>query len=100
MPALFRQDLNRNAKGELAMSALPLFEGQLFNAETHSQEEAIKQHLLSGRSITPIDALNLYKCFRLGARIWSIKKAGFEIEREMITVPSGKRVAQYRLKKS
>lgn len=73
-------------------------QGQLFNAETKSQEAAILDHLRAGRSITPIDALNLYKCFRLGARIFSIKKAGHEIEREMITVASGKRVASYRLK--
>lgn len=72
-------------------------QGQLFNAETKSQEAAILDHLLSGRPITPIDALNLYKCFRLGARIYGLKKLGHPIEREMVTVGSGKRVASYRL---
>lgn len=72
-------------------------QGQLFNSETKSQESAILEHLRSGRTITPIDALNLYKCFRLGARIFGLKKQGYKIESEMITVPSGKRVASYRL---
>lgn len=72
-------------------------QGQLFNAETQSQESAILAHLKSGRAITPIDALSLYRCFRLGARIYGLKKAGFDIERKMVTVPSGKRVASYRL---
>lgn len=72
-------------------------QGQLFNSETKSQESAILEHLRSGRAITPIDALNLYKCFRLGARIYGLKKAGHKIESEMVTVPSGKRVASYRL---
>jgi hypothetical protein len=72
-------------------------QGQLFNSETKSQEMAILEHLKSGRAITPIDALNLYRCFRLGARVFSLKKQGFQIESEMIRVPSGKRVASYRL---
>lgn len=72
-------------------------QGSLFNSETKSQESAILAHLESGRSITPIDALNLYKCFRLGARIFGLRKQGFQIESKMIQVESGKRVAQYKL---
>ena len=72
-------------------------QGQLFTSETKSQEQAILSHLKSGRSITPIEALSLYKCFRLGARIYGLKKAGFNIESQMVKVPSGKRVASYRL---
>lgn len=72
-------------------------EGQLFNSETKSQEQAILAHLQSGRSITPIDALNLYKCFRLGARIFGLKKAGYKIESQRVKVASGKSVASYRL---
>lgn len=75
-------------------------QGSLFNAETKSQTDAILAHLLSGRAINPLQALSDYKCFRLGARIWDIKKAGYEIEREMVKVPSGKTVAQYKLKVS
>lgn len=72
-------------------------QGQLFTSETLSQEEAILRHLKSGQAITPLDALNLYRCFRLGARIYGLKKLGHKIESQMIKVASGKRVASYRL---
>ena len=38
-----------------------------------------------------------FNCLRLGARIYDLKQRGHNIKRVMITVPSGKRVAQYRL---
>lgn len=72
-------------------------QGSLFNPETESQTGAILAHLLSGKAINPLQALNDYKCFRLGARIWDIRKAGYNVERQMIRVASGKRVAPYRL---
>lgn len=65
------------------------------NNETQTQEAAILEHLLLGRSITPLDALTLYKCMRLGARIFSPRKQNYPIERKMITTPTGKRVASY-----
>jgi hypothetical protein len=43
-------------------------------AEEKSQLQRVRKHLLSGRSITPIDALNLYGCFRLGAIIFELRK--------------------------
>lgn len=61
----------------------------------------IRAHLLSGRSITPLEALDLYRCFRLGARIYDLRKEGMEIERKMRSYKNedGKRVAfaEYRL---
>lgn len=63
-----------------------------------SQEDRILAHLKSGRSITPIEALNLYKSFRLGARIHTLKKQGYKIEKQMVETPGGAHVAQYRLK--
>lgn len=74
-----------------------IVQGQLFNAETRSQEVAILTYLKSGRSLTPIDALNMFKCFRLGARIYGLKKAGYQIETEMIQ-KGNKRFASYKLK--
>lgn len=49
-----------------------------------SQKQAILEYLLSGKSITPLEALDLFKCFRLGARIWDLKKDGHDIQSEMI----------------
>jgi hypothetical protein len=62
-----------------------------------TQADQILNHLRSGKHITPLEALNRFGCFRLGARIWDLKKAGHEIESEMVTLPNGKQVASYRL---
>lgn len=56
----------------------------------------IEQHLKSGKEITPIDALNLYGCFRLGARIWDLKEKGLNIVTEMVR-NGRKSYAKYRL---
>lgn len=63
--------------------------------ETHSAQ--ILAHLKAGKSITPIDALSEYGCFRLGARVYDLKKDGHNIVKEMVEVSSGKRVASYTL---
>lgn len=61
-----------------------------------SQKERILEHLLSGKSISPLEALNLYGCLRLGARIADIKGEGYLIYKEMVKDPkTGKRYAQY-----
>lgn len=48
--------------------------------------------------ITPLEAFTAVGSFRLGARIWELKADGYDIESKMITTPSGKRVARYRLR--
>jgi Helix-turn-helix domain len=45
-----------------------------------TQKELIKQYLLSGQMLSPIEALQKYSCFRLGARIYDLRKEGYEIE--------------------
>ena len=59
---------------------------------TDSQTALIKGWLLNGRSITQLDALNMFGCFRLAARIANIREEGFDIVTDMITV-NDKRVA-------
>ena len=62
-----------------------------------SQNKQIKAWLESGKSITPLDALNLFGSFRLGARIFDLKNDyGMNIKTEMIEV-NGKRYAKYSL---
>lgn len=63
-----------------------------------TQIELILAHLKSGRSITPLDALKLYGCFRLGARCHELKKMGYDIKTELVEVSGGARVARYTLK--
>ena len=60
-----------------------------------SQNKMIKAHLDSGKTITAIEALNEYHCFRLASRISDLKKSGFLVDKRMIELPNGKRVAQY-----
>lgn len=59
-----------------------------------TQEEAILEHLKSGKSLTPVEALNFYGCFRLAARIDDLRKSGHFIETEIIK-KDGKKYARY-----
>lgn len=61
-----------------------------------SQEKIILFVLQCGRKITPMEALNEFDCFRLGARIWNLRKQGHNIETEMVE-RNGKRFAKYSL---
>ena len=62
-----------------------------------SQNEAIKAALLSGRSLTPLDALEDFGCFRLAARVADLRREGMDIECQSET-RNGKRYARYRLR--
>jgi hypothetical protein len=62
-----------------------------------TQCDRIESYLRQGRSLTPLSALRLFDCFRLGARIHQLKRKGVPIKREIIELSSGKRVAQYSL---
>ena len=44
-----------------------------------SQNNQIKAYLLSGKSITGLEALYKFGVFRLGARIYDLKKMGLKI---------------------
>lgn len=65
------------------------------HVSSQSQESKILDHMLRGHRITGLDALNLFGCFRLPARIADIQKRGFNVRSEFITAPSGKRVKSY-----
>jgi hypothetical protein len=64
--------------------------------QTQTQKEAILRHLQSGKTITPLEALNLYGCYRLGARIWDLRNEGYVIRSE--SVKQGKKTfSSYKL---
>lgn len=48
-----------------------------------TQNERILRHLHDFGSITPLEAMKEYSCMRLGARIWELKRAGYQIDRKM-----------------
>lgn len=65
---------------------------------SESQSKMIKEYLLSGGSISPLDALKMFGCFRLGARIWDLRhKEGMDIKKETLVLDNNKRVAVYTL---
>ena len=62
-----------------------------------TQAAAILARLEAGETITPLDALRDCGSFRLGARIWELKRAGYQIESIRVHTPGGAVVAGYRL---
>ena len=62
---------------------------------SETQNTKIAKWLEAGNSITQMEALNMFQCFRLASRISDLRKRGMDICKQMILTPSGKRVAQY-----
>lgn len=58
------------------------------------QVEAILNHLKTKGSITPLDALMHFGCFRLGARIFELREQGHDIETKRVR-DKGKNYAEY-----
>jgi hypothetical protein len=61
-----------------------------------TQNEQIKAYLNKGKSITPLDALNKFGCFRLAARISDLRNDGLKIVTKNVT-KEGKTFASYSL---
>lgn len=64
---------------------------------TTTQKDAIFQRLLEGKTITSMQAIRMFGCTRLAARIRELRKEGINILSPMKKLPRGKAVAQYRL---
>lgn len=60
-----------------------------------SQSYLILRHLAGGRTLTPLQGLNLFECLRLGARIFQLRKRGWDIKAQRVRLRSGKTVAKY-----
>lgn len=61
-----------------------------------TQKEKIREYLLNGGTLTPLDALEKFGCFRLATRIFELKKEGLDIRTEMVeNEATGKRYAKY-----
>ena len=65
--------------------------------KTETQCSKILAHLRTGATITAIEALDMFGCFRLAARIADLRRDGNDIVTTKITTGGGKHVAQYRL---
>lgn len=63
-----------------------------------TQNEQIRKYLEAGNTLTPLEALNLFGCFRLATRIFELKKQGLNILTDIVEdAATGKRYAKYRL---
>ena len=49
-----------------------------------SKQEKVLKHLKTLGSITPLEALELYGSFRLGALIFNLRKEGHDIETNIV----------------
>lgn len=67
--------------------------------ENASQCAQIRKHLEQYGSLTPIEALDKFGCFRLGARIFELKEAGMPIITERCETASGAVIARYVLRR-
>lgn len=66
---------------------------------TRTQSFAILDYLRHGGTLTAIEALRNFGCFRLAARVEELRRAGHQIETELIADPeTGKHFASYRLR--
>lgn len=62
-----------------------------------TQAGRILAHLRAGNRLTALEALELFGCFRLAARIHELRREGWDIHERTVETPSGKRVAEYSL---
>jgi len=65
-----------------------------------TQNELILDWLKSGRTLTALQALTYFNCFRLAARCWELKEEGHPIKKEWITTAmSNKKIIRYSYEK-
>ena len=65
--------------------------------ESKSQKERIKEALMNGATITPLDALRRFGTMKLTTRVSELIQEGFPVQKEWVTTPSGKRVMSYKM---
>ena len=53
-------------------------------ARNKSKQRLVKEALLNGESITPLDALKRFGTFRLSAIIFNLRKEGLKIDMQMV----------------
>ena len=62
-----------------------------------TQKDKIKEWLESGRSITAIEALEMFGSFRLGTIIFTLREEGMPIKTEFVTNRYKTKFAKYTL---
>ena len=49
-----------------------------------TDKERVLDYLKQNKTITPLQALSEFGCYRLGARIWDLRRDGHRIDTEII----------------
>jgi len=62
-----------------------------------TQAAAILAALRNGDTLTSLDALKRFNCFRLAAQVWKLRGMGWRIVTETVTTDTGKHIAAYHL---
>jgi hypothetical protein len=62
-----------------------------------TQVELIRDYLLTGQSLSPLEALEKFGVFRLAARCYDLAKRGYVVKCDLVDVGQGKHVGVYRL---
>ena len=65
--------------------------------QCQSQKKQILAYLKTGKSLTQLEALYKFGCFRLAARVCELRNDGWCIKSESIKLDNGKIVSSYRL---
>tara|TARA_B110000503_G_scaffold41640_1_gene68439 strand:- start:2765 stop:2974 length:210 start_codon:yes stop_codon:yes gene_type:complete len=60
-----------------------------------TQNDTLLNHMMTGRSISPLEALGLYGVFRLAARMFELKAMGVDIQKNTKVDINGKQYAEY-----
>ena len=69
-------------------------------SNTTSQSAAILYHLQNYGSLTQLQAIDLFNCMRLAARVADLRDAGHNIQTDMKRLKNGKKIAVYSLPKT
>jgi hypothetical protein len=62
---------------------------------SETQNQMVLNYLKTGKVLTPIEALDLFGCFRLSARVYELKDKGWPIHCKRKALPLGKVVGHY-----
>lgn len=68
--------------------------------DTTSHKALLLAHLMTGATITPLEALQRFNCLSCSQRLGDLRRAGVPIQSRTITTPTGKRISQYWLEPS
>lgn len=89
----------KNRQAPKGSTAYPEFYSTKIADRSHKTKiERIRQHLLDGKPITPIGALEMYGSFSLKQVILALRKRGYRIRTTIVKYPAtGSRFARYSL---